>query len=153
MAIVVAVALAIGACSTTTTTTTADGWTVACRGTAAEACDAIASLALNNMAWGRPSAPTGVITVVARGACKPVPAWADGTACFDAHVPVAPSQQICLVIARRPALGGYGQVGGDEVSGLALPPGYVPALTCDTTRESVVLAMSAFARVSTAHPD
>jgi hypothetical protein len=99
-------------------------------GTVAEACRAVASLALNNMARSRPPMPTGVITVVARGACQPVPEWADGAMCFDAHVPVAPPQEVCLVIARRPALGGYGQVGGDEVSGLFLPPDYVPALVC-----------------------
>jgi hypothetical protein len=113
-----------------TTTTTADGWTVACRNTSAIPCAAIASLALNNMARGRPPAPTGVISVVARGACAPVPDWADGTACFDARVPLAPGQEVCLVIARRPSLGGYGQVGGDEVSGMLVPPGRVPALAC-----------------------
>lgn len=135
LAAVVAVALAVGGCSmltTSTTTTTTEGWTVACRGTAAEQCGAVASLALNNLARSRPEAPTGVIRVVDRGACAPVPDWADGTTCFDAHIPLAPSVEVCLVVARRPALGGYGQVGGDEVSGLALPPGHVPAIVCIT---------------------
>jgi hypothetical protein len=113
-----------------TTTTTTEGWTVTCRGTGAVQCAALASLALNNMARSRPSQPTGVITVVARSGCAPVPEWADGSACFDAHVPLGPSQEVCLVIAARPALGGYGQVGGDEVSGMAMPRGFVPPIHC-----------------------
>jgi hypothetical protein len=50
--------------------------------------------------------------------------------CFDAHVPLAASSEVCLVIAGRPNLGGYGQVGGDEVSGLATLPRRKPALSC-----------------------
>ena len=125
-----AIVLGVGACFLTTTTTVVEGWTVSCRGTGAGACAGVASLALNNLARSRPREPTGVITVVARGACAPVPDWADGTTCYDAHVPLAPMQEVCLVVAGRPGLGGYGQVGGDEVSGLALPPDYVPALAC-----------------------
>jgi hypothetical protein len=137
MVITATAAVAVGACcmlTTTPTTVTAEGWTVVCTATAAETCSAVASLALNNMARSRPSVPTGVIRVVARGACAPVPDWADGTKCFDAHVPVAPTKEVCLVVAPRPTLGGYGQVGGDEVSGQALPPDHVPALACLTLR-------------------
>ena len=132
LGVTVAAAVAFGGCSMLTTTTTAEGWTVTCRGMAIEPCRVVASMALNNMGRSRPPAPTGVINVVARGACAPVPEWADGTACFDAHIPVAPVGEVCLVLAPRPTLGGYGQVGGDEVSGLFLPPDYVPALTCVT---------------------
>ena len=126
---VVAVALAVGRCSAPTTTTTTEGWTVTCQGTATDECSSVASLALNNLARSRPEQPTGVIKVVDRAACAPVPEWADGTTCFDAHIPLGPSQEVCFVIARRPGLGGYGQVGGDEVS---LPPGHVPDIVCVT---------------------
>ena len=121
------IALLLSGCTTTITT---EGWTVSCNATAPDECSAVASVALNNMGRGRPVEPTGVITVTSRGSCAPVPEWADGSACFDAHVPIAPSEEVCLVIARRPTLGGYGQVGGDEVSGLAIPPGWAPLLSC-----------------------
>lgn len=110
-------AIGFAAVLTACTTTTVDGWTVSCVGTDVDACRSIASLALNNMARSRPPEPTGVITVAARGRCFPVPDWADGSMCFDAHIPIGPAQELCLVIAGRPGLGGYGQVGGDEVSG------------------------------------
>jgi hypothetical protein len=132
LAAVVGVALAVGGCSMLTTRTTTEGWNVTCRGTATDECGAVASIALNNMARSRPDRPTGVITVVDRGACAPVPEWADGTTCFDAHVPLGPSEEVCLVVARRPALGGYGQVGGDELSGLLLPRDFVPDIVCVT---------------------
>lgn len=114
------------------TTTTTEGWTVSCRGIPTDACAAVASLALNNMARSRPRVPVGLITVVARSGCAPVPDWADGAACYDTHVPTSPSEEVCLVIAARPALGGYGQVGGDEVSGQAVPRDFHPAVDCLT---------------------
>jgi hypothetical protein len=128
-ALLAAISLAAGfaGCSMTTTV---EGWPVSCIATGIEACQSVASLALNNMAWGRPANPTGTITVLARGACTPVPEWADGSMCYDAHVSMPPSDGFCLVVAARPTLGGLGQVGGDEVSGLMTPPGWTPALAC-----------------------
>ncbi|MEA2673163.1 MAG: hypothetical protein QOI92_355, partial [Chloroflexota bacterium] len=116
----IGLAAAFAACSTTTTV---EGWPVSCVATGIEACQSVAAVTLNNMAWGRPANPTGTITVIARGPCAPVPAWADGSMCFDAHVSMPPSDRVCLVVAPRPTLGGFGQVGGDEVSGLMTPPG------------------------------
>jgi hypothetical protein len=71
-ALLAAISLAAGfaGCSMTTTV---EGWPVSCIATGIEACQSVASLALNNMAWGRPANPTGTITVIARGACTPVP--------------------------------------------------------------------------------
>lgn len=127
LALAIGFAAVLASCTTTTTT---EGWTVSCNATGVDVCRSVASLALNNMARSRPREPTGVITVAAHGSCSPVPEWADGSMCFDAHVPIAPSEEVCLVIAGRPTLGGYGQVGGDEVSGLATPPGWTPAIAC-----------------------
>jgi hypothetical protein len=106
-----------------TTTTIIDGWTVTCASTAADVCQAVAGLALNNMARSAPSSPTATIRVERRSGCPPVPDWADGSACWNAQVPLAAGAEVCIVVAYRPALGGYGQVGGDEVSGLVPKPG------------------------------
>lgn len=119
-------ALALAACSSTITV---EDWTVSCIDAPQDACAAVASVALNNMGRGRPREPTGIIRVVGRIGCAPVPEWADGTVCFDAHVPLTPNEEVCLVIAGRPELGVYGQVGGDEVSGL-FNLGRTPDLVC-----------------------
>ncbi len=127
----ICLAAALVGCTTTVTT---DGWTVSCLGTAPDVCRSAASLALNNLARSRPRDPIGTITIVARGPCAPVPDWADGSMCLDAHVRIAAGREVCLVIARRPALGGYGQVGGDEVSGQLGGTGQGPALRCMRAR-------------------
>ena len=127
----ICLAAAVACCSTTVTT---DGWTVSCVGTVPDVCRSVASLALNNMARSRPQNPTGTISIVARGPCAPVPDWADGSSCLDVHVPIAAGQEVCLVMAPRPRLGGYGQVGGDEVSGKFVLPGQGPVLECMQTR-------------------
>lgn len=128
LVIAVACAALFAACTTTTT----EGWTVSCIATDVRVCGSVASLALNNMARSRPREPSGIITVVARGRCSPVPDWADGSMCFDAHIPLSSSQKVCLVIAARSGSGDFGQIGGDRVSGGANLPGRGPALACAT---------------------
>jgi hypothetical protein len=96
-----------------------EGWSVSCQTTVMGSCERVAAVALNNLGRGRPQEPKGIITIQDRRACPNVPEWADPSHCWQADIPLGPgSQPACLVIARRPQLGGYGQVAGDELSGL-----------------------------------
>lgn len=101
-----------------------EGWSVSCETTPiadTAACEAIAAVALNNLGRSRPPEPLGVITVHERRTCPVVPEWADASRCWQAVIPLGPGlQPACMVFARRPHVGGYGRVAGDQLSGLAL---------------------------------
>jgi hypothetical protein len=71
-------------------------------------CADVASLAINNLGRG---VPPDVVTVTGRPVCPPVPDWADGSFCWQANFASA-ATPLCMVVAKRPTLGGYGQVGG-----------------------------------------
>ena len=106
-----------------------EGWSVDCQIPDQATCKGVVALALNNLARNRPANPTGTITVTARGSCPAAPDWADASQCWNAFIPLSSGEPpACLVVARRPVLGGFGQVGGDDYSGLARigpppPPG------------------------------
>jgi hypothetical protein len=93
-----------------------DGYSVACTGVDPGTCQSVGALAINNMARSR---PTGALQVHLRLTCPAVPDWADPSTCWQVEIPAGTSM-VCMVIARRPVLGGFGQVAGD-VPGLAGP--------------------------------
>jgi hypothetical protein len=78
-------------------------------------CDDVARLAITNLGRGL---PPRAVTVEARPDCPTVPDWADGSFCWEATF----YGSSCLVIARRPTLGGYGQVGGPIAGRAGSPP-------------------------------
>jgi hypothetical protein len=103
-----------------------EGWAVSCEGLElldAAACASIAGAALNNLGRGRPSEPQGVIAVHERRACPEMPDWADWadpSPCWNVEIPIGGvGRPACLVMARSAQRPGYGQVAGDELSGLA----------------------------------
>jgi len=115
--IVVVLVAAVSGC----TSIEVEGSPVNCHMTDFAVCESVAALALNNLAWNRPDKPTGVVTVFTRATCPAVPAWADGTRCWQALIPLGDQESACMVIARRPELGGYGQVAGDSFGGFPRP--------------------------------
>jgi hypothetical protein len=57
-----------------------DGWTAICSHVAADVCQGVAALFVNNLAWSGQSvfdASGGQILVASRSACPAVPDWAD----------------------------------------------------------------------------
>jgi len=106
-----------------------DEWSVACGLLDPATCRPVAEVALGNLAWRQPARPQGTIKVDARGcpAESDWPDWADASQCWQVVIPLDPGDlQACMVIARRPELGGYGQVAGDEYK---LPASRVPPQT------------------------
>ena len=97
-----------------------EGWLVSCEIADTGACQTIAAAALNNLGRGRPAEPQGPMVVRARETCPAVPDWADPTQCWEAEIPLgAGARPACLVLARHANGIGYGQVAGDELSGIA----------------------------------
>jgi hypothetical protein len=106
-----------------------DDWSVACGLLDEATCRPVAEVALDNLAWREPARPQGTITVDARGCPARLewPSWADPSQCWQVVIPLAPGDfRACMVIARRPTLGGFGQVAGDEFT---LPASKVPPQT------------------------
>lgn len=103
------------------TTVDVGGITVTCVDVDSSACKDVAAVAISNLGRGVP--PDGVM-VAARPVCPVVPDWADGSFCWQARF-VSTANPLCMVIAERPTLGGYGQVGG-PIPGRAglLPAGW-----------------------------
>jgi hypothetical protein len=107
----IAAAISVAGCSVDV-----DGWTVACGMLDPATCRPVAALALTNLGWRHPARPQGMITVAARNCPlgRGWPEWADPSQCWQVVIPLDPGpQKACMVIARRPQLGGYGQVAGD----------------------------------------
>jgi hypothetical protein len=99
-----------------------DGWLVSCQVPDPAVCESIAAVALNNLGRGRPAEPQGPLTVRERRTCPEVPDWADPAQCWEAMIPLGPgAEPACMVYARRPELGGYGKVAGDDLTGLVVP--------------------------------
>jgi hypothetical protein len=110
-------------------TTEVDDWSVTCGLLDPAVCRPVAEVGIQNLAWRRPARPMGTITVDARGCplLRIWPDWADRSQCWQVVIPLDPGElQACMVVARRPQLGGYGQVAGDEY---ALPASKVPPQT------------------------
>jgi hypothetical protein len=98
-------------------TVTVGEWSATCSSVDLTVCTGVASAALNNLARSR---PTGALTVGPRPACPPVPAWADGSRCWQVLVSMG-SQAACMVIARRTIDDQYAMVAGDVPGQKSLP--------------------------------
>jgi hypothetical protein len=118
---------------------TLEGWTPVCGDVPFLDCYGVAALFANNLArnWQWVQAQSGgVVTVRPRPACPDFGdisgGMQDPSFCWQATASVD-GGHVCMVIARQiqPAMGfEFGQVGGDEMAGLAVPPGYKPKNPC-----------------------
>ena len=106
-------------------------WTATCDGVATADCQGVAALFVNNLArgWKRVFDESGGRLVVEpRPDCPPVPSWADASGCWQASAPMS-NGVVCMVIDRQSpprTSHGFGQVGGDDLTGRAggPPPGW-----------------------------
>jgi hypothetical protein len=118
--------LAIAAAACQPAVITVGGYPVACNGISMETCRRVAGLAINNMAWIRPT--YGLIHANPRRSCPAVPDWADSSSCWQVYIPFR-NGQVCMVVARG-FDGHFGQVGGDQIAGPPSirdkPPGCPP---------------------------
>lgn len=100
-------------------------WTVTCMDVPTSDCTAITAVFTNNLArsWVQIlDQSEGRLSVWAPEGCPTMPAWVDGPSCWQAAAEV-PDRQICMVIARHTSSRfGFAQVGGDQMSGQAVPP-------------------------------
>jgi hypothetical protein len=101
-------------------------WTATCHEVPLADCQGIATVFVANLArtWQPIFEASGSqISVVARPDCPTVPDWADGWQCWQATAS-SPTGSVCMVIARldTPEASGFGQVGGDEMSGRFASP-------------------------------
>lgn len=101
-------------------------WSASCHRVGADDCQGVAALFVNNLARSQQSIfeqSGGMLTVEPRPVCPTVPAWADPESCWQATA-LASGVSVCMVIARqgpsRPI--GFGQVGGDDLTGRAGGP-------------------------------
>jgi hypothetical protein len=92
-------------------------WQASCGAVEPAVCQGVAALAINNLAWNR---PTGVLTVESRPACPQVPDWADGSRCWQVYAPVS-TGTVCMVVAKRSTDHQYAQVAGDVPGRASLP--------------------------------
>jgi hypothetical protein len=116
-----------------------EGWQVTCLDVEFVDCHGVAALFANNLArnwqWVQEQSG-GVVTVMPRPACPDFGdtfgATQDPSFCWQASATVADGQ-VCMVVARQthPVMGfEFGQVGGDEMAGLAVPSDYQPKNPC-----------------------
>jgi hypothetical protein len=103
-------------------------WTASCIGVSQTDCEGIASLFINNLARSWKSVfdeSGGRVSVEPRPDCPAIPEWADGSFCWEAEARVS-TGAVCMVVARQmdpvKAGAGFGQVGGDEMTGRAGGP-------------------------------
>jgi hypothetical protein len=101
-------------------------WTATCLDVPTADCTGIAGLFINNLAWSGQSIldqSGGKLFVVPRADCPTMPTWVDGPSCWQALTDIT-DRQVCMVIARQTISSpfGFAQVGGDEMSGRAVPP-------------------------------
>lgn len=115
----------------------AGDWMATCDDVPENECRGVAGLFANNLAWNWKrvfDVSGGKVEVTNRSACPAMlPGWADPASCWQATAQTE-LEPVCMVIARWPKVEGaalrFGQVGGDEMAGMAggLPSGW-PA--CD----------------------
>ena len=101
-------------------------WTASCLGVSRSDCTGIAALFINNLAWSGASVlrdSGGRVSIAPRPDCPAVPPDDDGSVCWQASA-VVPTGRVCMVVARRADAGsfGFGQVGGDDMTGRMGPP-------------------------------
>ena len=102
-----------------------DGWTARCDGVDEAECVGVMRLFVNNLArnhaWVKDQSESTVTVTWRPGPCLPRSQWAADGRCWQAEASVDEGP-ICMVVARqKPGLSelGYGQAGGDEMSGNA----------------------------------
>jgi hypothetical protein len=102
-------------------------WVATCDGVDAPECEGVAGLFINNLAWSGSQVfdeSGGRLVVRPRPQCPFVPDYEDDSFCWQATA-FATDRQICMVVAHHlPSAPGtirYGQVGGDDMSGRAVP--------------------------------
>jgi hypothetical protein len=101
-------------------------WSAKCERVGTGDCEGVAALFVNNLARSGKSVfdqSDGIVSVEPRPECPALPDWADPAFCWQATA-VVPSGPICMVVARQTVSGslGFGQVGGDDLTGLAGGP-------------------------------
>jgi len=101
-------------------------WSASCDRVDTDDCQGVAAFFVNNLARSQRSVfeqSGGTLSVEPRPECPAVPGWADSDFCWQATALVS-GGSICMVIARqgpsRPV--GFGQVGGDDMTGRAGGP-------------------------------
>jgi hypothetical protein len=93
-------------------TVAVDEWRAICVDLDEDTCAGVAGLALNNMARSRPS---GVGAIQSRQSCPASTGSTDGSPCWQVRIPVNRGEvTVCMIIGKRPTLGGYGQLAGDQ---------------------------------------
>lgn len=109
-------------------------WSVTCDGVPADDCAGVAALYVGNLARSWKSVfdeSGGTLVVEPRPDCPAAPGQEPSRGCWEASASVSDGS-VCMVIARQPTSRppGFGQVGGDAMSGRAGDPprGW---LTCD----------------------
>ena len=119
--------IVLGAC---TTTTLAEGrWTAECVGVTAADCVGVAELFVGNLGWGGQRVRDdsgGHVRITPAGCPVPLARWAIEGMCWRADAPTTELPRACMLIARRkqprePA-SPFGQVGGDQLAGVAGAP-------------------------------
>lgn len=131
LATVLAIAMAASLASCATTVTLTDGiWTATCTDTLPDDCRGVAELFVNNLARNTEGVrqASGGRVVVHPVACPALEDWADPNGgCWRVIAPVPPdADRACMLVARQrdpvTALAPFGQVGGDNYTGLAGGP-------------------------------
>ena len=122
----------LGACATATPVKVGE-WSAICEGVGTGDCEGVAALFVNNLAWSGKSVfdqSGGIVSVTPRPECPAVPDYADPAFCWQATA-LVPSGPICMVVARLTVAGprGFGQAGGDDLTGRAIGPPNWPICT------------------------
>lgn len=103
-------------------------WTASCRDVPKNDCKGVAKLFVNNLARSGTAVfedSDGTLTVEPRPRCPSrLPDWADPTYCWQANAAssAANGPDVCMIIARGPGRFGFGQVGGDDLTGRFVAP-------------------------------
>jgi hypothetical protein len=104
-----------------------EGWQVTCVDVEFVDCHGVAALFVNNLAWNTGwvlDQSGGMVTVAARRDCPALEHF-DATSCWQARAPIEVGD-VCMVVARQlPEIAwkfGFGQVGGDDLTGRLGPP-------------------------------
>lgn len=101
-------------------------WSANCDRADADDCKGVAALFVNNLARSQEwvfEQSGGTLSVEPRPDCPAVPDWADPRFCWQATALVS-GGSVCMVIAKQghSLPFGFGQVGGDDMTGLAGGP-------------------------------
>jgi hypothetical protein len=104
------------------------GWSATCGGLSESDCQGVALVFIHSLGFpgaGLLEATGGRLSIVFSEKCPTVlPDWADSSQCWQVQAQRDTGDEVCEVIARRfgTSVFGFGQVGGDDMSGAAFPP-------------------------------